>query len=314
MPWIQVRFEVSKSLANTFEQLLFTIGAQSVSFLEPENQDLYELSPHSYPMWEVPILVGLFKADEQVDELVNHLKGVYESETHSRFPNYHIEILEDQQWETAWAKFSTPISIGSRLWIQPSQLLEENTLAMPIINEQESNEQGPIILTLDPGLAFGTGSHPTTGLCLEWLEQESYKPSFTDKTLCDYGTGSGILGIAALKLGIKSLWSTDIDPQAITETRKNAEINQILPTLYTAVLANQLPKLTFDIVMANILANPLLDLGERLQSLVASQGILVMSGILEHQAEEIIDCYQKWFNLEPYVASNGWVRIEGQKK
>lgn len=310
MSWIQLRLEVSKSLANTFEQLLFTIGAQSVSFIEPDNQDLYELTPHSYPMWEVPILLGLFKACQPVDKLVNQLKNVYENETDSTFPTYYIEILEDQQWETAWAKFSTPILIGSKLWIQPSHLhTTENTIATPMVTEQ-----GSIFLTLDPGLAFGTGSHPTTRLCLEWLEQESYKPDFSQKTLCDYGAGSGILGIAALKLGIKSMWATDIDPQAIDETKKNADINQIQPSAYTSVLACQLPKLTFDIVIANILANPLLDLGERLQALVASRGVLIMSGILLHQAQEIIDCYQQWFNLKPYVENNGWVCIEGHKK
>ncbi len=297
MAWIQIRFPVEAGQSQTFEDLLLAIGAKAVSLLEPKDQPLYEKLPYSYPMWDKPIMVGLFTSDQPVAERADQLAQFYREETGTAFPEYQIEILEDKVWETAWADDFKPMQFGERLWVFPTSHegdIPENTIA----------------LKLDPGLAFGTGTHPTTRLCLQWLDHTDIK----GKSVCDYGCGSGILGIAALKLGATELTAVDIDPKALTETELNAKRNQVSHENYKLLLPEEQPVEQYELVIANILAGPLLELADRLQAMTASGGQLLLSGILEKQAQEVMNQYQHWFDLLPYTQDDGWVRIEGRKR
>jgi ribosomal protein L11 methyltransferase len=300
MAWIQVRFESDKQHSDIFEQLLTAIGAKAVTLLEPKDQPLYETLPYSYPMWDNAIMVGLFTSDQSVQENTERMAQWYQQETGQSFPEYQIEILEDRVWETTWSEDFKPMQFGQKLWVCPSW----HTL----------EEQDAVSLILDPGLAFGTGTHPTTRLCLNWLDTQAAEDALTAKILCDFGCGSGILGIAGLKLGAQHLTAVDIDPKALTETRLNADRNGILAQQYECYLPTQAPQKHYDIVIANILAGPLLELAEHLQTITRTGGLLLLSGILEEQAEEIMKHYQQWFDLIDPEIEDGWVRLEGRKR
>lgn len=208
-------------------------------------------------------------------------------------PAYTTEMLPEQDWVRLTQAQFDPIKISERLWITPSW--------------HEAPDADAVNLQLDPGLAFGTGSHPTTHLCLQWLDQNLQG----GESVLDYGCGSGILAIAALKLGAGSATGVDIDPQAIRASNDNAAQNNVDARFY---LPDAVPDGQFDVVVANILANPLRMLGDMLAGRTKQGGRIVLSGILEEQIEEMSGIYAQWFDLAPAQTDNGWVCISGIKR
>lgn len=291
MAWLQLRFAVTPDQAASYEDTLLNLGAVSVTFMDADDQPIFEPDLGTTPLWQRTHLLALF--DEKTDSnylLLQLIKQLGE------LPDYHLEILEDQDWERTWMDNFHPMCFGKRLWIIPSWT--------------EAPNPNAINLLLDPGLAFGTGTHPTTALCLEWLDefmQEGFE-------VIDFGCGSGILAVAALMLGAKKVIGVDIDPQALQASRENAKRNQISDKLFPLYLPDDMPKATSDIVLANILAGPLVELVTTIINLVKPKGWICLSGILENQAEMIRKAYEPYFNLQKTVIKDGWVRIVGQRK
>jgi ribosomal protein L11 methyltransferase len=208
---------------------------------------------------------------------------------------WQIELIQDQAWERAWMEHFQPMQFAGKLWVCPSG--------------QEVDEPGQVCMTLDPGLAFGTGTHPTTALCLEWLAGHDLK----DKVMIDYGCGSGILAVAALLLGAQHAHGVDIDPQALTATEYNAEKNQVLDRI-SYYLPEQFVIEPAEIVVANILAKPLIELAEPIAALVKPGGKLILSGILNEQAESVAEAYRaQGLLVAAPVSQEDWCRLDAEK-
>lgn len=293
MPWLRFSLNVRADEAPRFEQALLEAGAVSVTLEDAADQPVYEPAPGTTPLWNHTRVVGLFEADTDADAVVQALCAVLHVAT---LPPYQVETLEDREWVRAWMDDFRPMRFGSRLWVVPS-------------GYEAPDPQGVNIL-LDPGLAFGTGTHPTTALCLEWLD--AHPP--LGKLVVDYGCGSGILGIAALKSGARHVWAVDNDPQALVATEDNAQKNGIaLSDLYPCE-PDQLPPLAADLILANILAEPLIALAPHLAGLTAPGGCIVLSGILESQADQVRQTYAAWFDMAAPTVREGWVRLEGKRR
>lgn len=291
MAWLQLRLAITPEQAANYEDLLLECGAVSVTFMDAEDQPIFEPELGTTPLWKHTHLLALFEGDTDPELLLLNLAQLCET-----LPAYQLETIADQDWERSWMDNFQPLCFGKRLWIVPSWC--------------EAPEPNAVNLLLDPGLAFGTGTHPTTALCLEWLDQYMQK----DLEVIDFGCGSGILAIAALLLGAKQVIGTDIDPQALEASRDNAERNHIAEEHFPVYVPEQMPKVTADVVLANILAGPLVELAPTLLALTGAKGWICLSGILEEQAEEVRQAYQDHFNLQETVVKDGWVRIVGQRK
>ncbi len=294
MSWLQIRLEIKPEQAEELEDLLLAVGAVSVTFQDNEDQPIYEPELGSTPLWSNTTLIGLFTADTDIEEALTTLQLHYlAGHPGQEFPAHKVEILEDKDWERAWMEHFEPIQFGEHFWVCPSW--------KPTPDPEAAN------LILDPGLAFGTGSHPTTALCLRWLAAQDLK----DKVVIDYGCGSGILGIAALLLGARMVYAVDIDPQALEATRDNAQRNGIHSSRLMTLYPEQMPELQADVVVANILAGPLVSLAPTLAALCHVDGKIVLSGILSHQAEEVSAAYQPYYTMSPPVIVEDWGRLEG---
>ncbi len=241
--------------------------------------------------WDNSLLLVLFDEKTDVDTMIK----LACNDIGIDIPNYQIQTLPEQDWVRLTQAQFNPIQISQRLWIVPSW--------------HNAPDDNAINIKLDPGLAFGTGSHPTTRLCLQWLDNNLS----AGKTVLDYGCGSGILAIAAIKLGASHADGVDIDPQAVEAARINAEENQVNANFITSD-DDLLAKQTYDIVLANILANPLRLLGSLLASHTKSGGNIVLSGILAEQADEMMAIYQEWFDMNPPIFDEGWACLSGIKK
>lgn len=292
MPWLQLRLAITPEQASTYEDALLDVGAVSVTFMDAEDQPIFEPDLGTTPLWSHTHLLALFEADTDEAALLAHLQLL----CGGNLPEHQIEHIEDQDWERSWMDNFQPMRFGRRLWIVPSW--------------HEAPEPDAVNLLLDPGLAFGTGTHPTTALCLEWLDSQN----LNDCTVLDFGCGSGILAIAALLLGAPQAVGTDIDPQALEASRDNASRNGIDPARFPVYLPEQLPQQAADVVVANILAGPLVSLAPQITALVKSGGRLALSGILAEQAEEVRAAYQSAFELDPTAIKDGWVRISGIRR
>mgnify|MGYP000075301607 FL=1 len=292
MPWLQVRLAITPEQAETYEDALLGVGAVSVTFMDAEDQPIFEPDLGTTPLWSNTHLLALFEADTDPANLVAHLQLL----TGGELPAHEIEHIEDQDWERSWMDNFQPMRFGQRLWIVPSW--------------HEAPDQDAVNLLLDPGLAFGTGTHPTTALCLEWLDGQD----LNDCTVIDFGCGSGILAIAALLLGAPQAIGTDIDPQALEASRDNAGRNGIDPARFPVYLPADMPQQPADVVVANILAGPLVSLAPQITALVKAGGRLALSGILAEQAEEVRAAYADAFDLDPTAIKDGWVRISGVKR
>jgi ribosomal protein L11 methyltransferase len=292
MPWLQVRLAITPEQAETYEDALLEVGAVSVTFMDAEDQPIFEPDLGTTPLWSNTHLLALFEADTDETALLAHLQLL----CGGALPEHHVERIEDQDWERSWMDGFQPMRFGQRLWIVPSW--------------HAAPQPDAVNLLLDPGLAFGTGTHPTTALCLEWLDSQN----LDNCSVLDFGCGSGILAIAALLLGAPQAAGTDIDPQALEASRDNASRNGIDPARFPVYLPADLPQQPADVVVANILAGPLVSLAPQITALVKGGGRLALSGILAEQAEEVRAAYASAFDLDPTAIKDGWVRISGVKR
>ncbi|MDB5979518.1 MAG: prmA 1 [Pseudomonas sp.] len=292
MPWLQVRLAISPEQAETYEDALLEVGAVSVTFMDAEDQPIFEPELNTTPLWSHTHLLALFEADTDASQVLAHLQLL----TGTDLPEHMSEVIEDQDWERSWMDNFQPMRFGQRLWIVPSW--------------HAAPEPDAVNLLLDPGLAFGTGTHPTTALCLEWLDGQDLK----DCNVLDFGCGSGILAIAALLLGARHAVGTDIDFQALDASRDNADRNNIAADRFPLYLPEALPQEPADVLVANILAGPLVALAPTLISLVKPGGRLALSGILAEQGEEVAAAYADTFDLDPIANRDGWVRITGRRR
>ncbi|SDU11106.1 50S ribosomal protein L11 methyltransferase [Geopseudomonas guangdongensis] len=292
MPWLQIRLAITPDQASALEDQLLELGAVSVTFMDAEDQPIFEPDLGTTPLWSHTHLLALFEDGTDGDAVLAHLRLLRGGE----LPEHQVERIEDQDWERSWMDNFHPMRFGRRLWIVPSW--------------HQAPEPDAVNLLLDPGLAFGTGTHPTTALCLEWLDGQD----LNDCTVLDFGCGSGILAIAALLLGAPRAVGTDIDPQALEASRDNAARNGIDPARFPVYLPADLPPQAADVVVANILAGPLVQLAPTITAQVAPGGRLALSGILAEQAEEVRAAYAGAFELDPTAEKDGWVRISGVRR
>lgn len=297
MPWLQVKLDISPSHAEQFEDLLLETGALSVTYQDTQDQPIYEPELGTTPLWSNTTITGLFDAqnDMQAVEQQVQLRLAAIADQVAP-PKLKIEILEDKDWEREWMKSYQPMRFGERLWVCPTWC--------------DTPDPKAVNLMLDPGLAFGTGTHPTTALCLKWLDSID----LTGKTVTDYGCGSGILGVAALLLGAKSVLAVDIDDQALLATNTNLTRNQLAPELLRSYLPQDAPLEQSEVLLANILSGPLVELAPVIAERVVKGGKLALSGLLSSQQQEIIDAYQPWFDLDPTVEDEDWIRVTGTKR
>ncbi|MGG5216655.1 MULTISPECIES: 50S ribosomal protein L11 methyltransferase [Rahnella] len=293
MPWIQLKINTTGNDAETLSDALIESGAVSVTFQDTHDNPVFEPLPGETLLWGDTDAIGLYDAETDMEEVVAMLEN--EPLLGKGFV-HKIEQLEDKDWEREWMDNFHPMRFGERLWICPSW--------------RDVPDPNAVNVMLDPGLAFGTGTHPTTAMCLQWLDSLD----LTDKTVIDFGCGSGILAIAALKLGAKHVVGIDIDPQAIQASRDNAERNGVSERLSLYLPKDQPDNLSADVVVANILAGPLRELAPLISVLPVAGGHLGLSGVLASQAQSVADAYKDKFELDAVAEKEEWCRITGVKK
>jgi len=293
--WLQIDFPLNGLDAEQVEDALLAAGAAAVTYRDAADDPVFEPWPGEMPLWQQTRVTGMFPADADVDGIRAVLLAALELE---HLPPHRVEILEDRDWTREWLKDFRPLRFGRRLWVVPTAY--------------EPPEPEAVNLVLDPGLAFGTGTHPTTALCLEWLDGQPLEGA----SVVDYGCGSGILAVAAALLGAEDILATDIDPQALLATRDNAARNGVAERIRTC-LPGELGDAgegTSDVVLANILAGPLVELAPRIVRLLRGNGRLVLSGLLRSQAGEVAEAYRALgIQLAIDGELDGWVRLAGRK-
>ena len=297
MPWLSLVVDSDAANAEVLSDALLERGALSVDLLDadadtPDEQAIFgepgELPPG---VWQHNRISALFDSDKDVPAI---LRDAATSIGLEQLPEHRIETLADNDWVRLTQSQFEPIPISSRLWIVP-------TWHTPV-------DPNAINIVLDPGLAFGTGSHPTTRLCLRWLD-ENLK---SGESVLDYGCGSGILAIAALKLGAAHAVGVDVDSQAIQASRDNALVNRVENALFN--LPDSVPQSSYDLVVANILTNPLRLLAPLLANATRQGGRIVLSGILEEQAQDVMKIYNQWFDMKAPIFEDGWTCLSGRKR
>ncbi|MFS1437135.1 50S ribosomal protein L11 methyltransferase [Shewanella sp. 10N.286.48.A6] len=293
MPWIQLRIHTHRDHADMLGDLLMDQGSVSITYEDGQDEPIFEPKLGETPLWQDTILMALFDAGTDLAPTIELLESV---PCLGKGFNHKIEQVEDKDWVREWMDSFHPIKFGQRLWICPSW--------------RDIPEPDAVNVILDPGLAFGTGTHPTTALCLEWLDSLD----LSDKEVIDFGCGSGILAIAALKLGAKKVTGVDIDYQAIDASTANAERNGVVEQLSLYLPENQPENLQADILVANILAGPLRELAPLIAEKVKTGGKLALSGLLQEQAEEVSHFYSQWFIMDEAAHKEDWSRLTGTRK
>lgn len=292
MAWQQITVITDEQTAPEVAELFSDLGAVSVTYMDAEDEPVYEPAIGETKIWSNTQVIALFELDADFEVVAERVRRTFGA---TQLRDWRMEKIEDQAWERAWMEYYQPMKFGDKLWVCPTG--------------QEQHEPGTVCMLLDPGLAFGTGTHPTTALCLEWLARHD----LAGKTVIDYGCGSGILAVAAVLLGAKEAHAVDIDPQALTATLSNAEKNAVQDKI-KVYLPEQLPAMQADIVLANILAKPLCELSERISALVKSGGALVLSGILAEQTAQVADAYISAVELNAPAQQEDWIRLDGLKR
>lgn len=286
MAWTQIKFQVTADQADDLAAALEAEGALSVTLADAGDEPQYQSDPLATPLWRATWVTGLFAADVDPAAVVDGVVAGWSG----TLPAPVVECLPDQEWELAWKDGFEALYYGSRLWVVPNWL--------------EPPDPGAVNVRMDPGLAFGTGTHPTTALCLEWLDGRPLE----GVTVVDYGCGSGILAIAALRLGAARAWATDIDPRAMEATADNARHNDVADRLHVTA-PREIPGGRADVVLANILAGPLVDLAPTLEGLTAPGGTLLLSGLLEEQIQEVEAAYLSCFGVTARELRDGWALL-----
>jgi len=292
MAWIEISISVAREATAKTELTLEQLGALAITLEDDEDNPVLEPGPGATPLWPTVRLRGLFEAATDRTRVLEALRIASVAGTPEHI---HWREVGDRDWERAWMDRFAPMKFGKRLWIVPG--------GMQIPFDPENIE-----IRLDPGLAFGTGTHPSTALCLEWLDGREVNA----RTVVDYGCGSGILGIAAALKGAGRVLCVDNDPQALEATADNAARNAV-----SGVIECRTPqtydKPGADIVLANILAAPLIDLAPVLLCSLRPEGSLALSGILEEQADEVLDAYRADLTGVKLTSRDGWVFLQGQR-
>jgi ribosomal protein L11 methyltransferase len=292
MTWWQLSVQSTADELEQTEASLLAIGAVCITLCDAQDSPIYEPLPGDSPVWQHAVVTGMFEPTRQLEDLYDELIKL--------LPEHQVatasqSILEDQDWERVHLKHFKPIQCAHNLWVVPGWLSPPDPSATNI--------------QLDPGLAFGTGSHPTTRLCLEWMAYQD----FNHQSVIDYGCGSGILAIAACKLGAASVFAVDIDQQALSASTENALRNDIEMDMLHISLVTQMENVAVDLLIANILSGPLIELAPRFADLVKPEGRIMLSGILKHQVNDVKSAYQPFFNLDAVKESEDWVRITGSR-
>ncbi|MDQ2994454.1 MAG: 50S ribosomal protein L11 methyltransferase [Pseudomonadota bacterium] len=283
MNYQQLTLPSTRETADGITEVLAELGALAVTLTDAEDQPIFAPGVGEFPLWDHVLISALFAEDTDMQAIITVLNP----------QKYEITLIPDQAWEHTWKDDFHRQCYNDRLWIYPSW-------DVPETRAQHS-------LILDPGMAFGTGKHQTTHLCLQWLAETIHDQDL----VIDYGCGSGILALSALTLGAKNAIAIDIDTQALDATRQNAEQNHLS---LQVVLPDQVLYMNADIVIANILANPLIELAPTLASLVKPDGLIALSGILTEQADKVSEAYAPWLTFEAIRHNEEWVLLIGRKR
>lgn len=289
MSWQELQLVCPREQADAVAGVLEAAGALAVTLTDAQDRPIFEPEPGRTPLWNLTKVTGLYDAGHDLRPAIEALKA----SLGEAMPGYEIKPLADQDWVRAGQQGFSARRFGERLWVVPSWC--------------DVPPEAEVRVEIDPGLAFGTGSHPTTALCLQWLDATVT----ADCRVCDYGCGSGVLAIAAAVLGAREVYANDIDRQALQATRDNAKANQVAGRVQTALAAEAVAG-QFDVVVANILAGPLVDLAERISALVAPGGKLALSGLLVEQKQQVLDAYlaQSGMSASGESHLDGWARLD----
>lgn len=292
MSWLQLELETHQAQAEELSELLEQLGAVSVTLTASSEEPIFDAASETKKLWDKTKLIALLHPDADLDIILVCLRERVGAEN---IFSHKIELLKDKDWVSEFKAAHQPIIFSNRVCISPSWC-------------EVPDHQLPTLI-LDPGLAFGTGTHPTTSLCIEWLAEYDVK----DKTVIDYGCGSGILAMVAAILGAKQVYAVDIDEQAIQAAKENADKNNLSDKIEIG-LVEEVSLPVADILVANILMNPLKGLLEEFSAITKSGGDIVLSGLLHVQAEECLATYATCFNMDEPIFNQEWTRLHGIKK
>ena len=294
--FVELSFELGPLDPEAAEAACFECGATAVTFVDSKDDPILEPLPGEFRLWPATRLQALFVGaegdqsvpqPEQLAVLLSHALGIPAALIRAR-------VVEDRVWEREWLKDFHAMRFGERLWICP--------------HHEQVADPNAVVVRMDPGLAFGTGTHPTTALCLEWLDRRP----MAGARVIDYGCGSGVLAVASVKLGAAEAHCFDIDPQALIATRDNAESNGVASQVLLHNSADSLPG-GVDVLLSNILSGPLCELAPRFAALVRPGGDLVLAGLMEHEVSDVTRAYDAWFDIRPFGQREGWVGLSGRR-
>jgi ribosomal protein L11 methyltransferase len=291
MPFLELTLELQGLAPQTAEEATFDLGALSVTLTDSRDDAVLEPAPGEIRLWPATRLQALFVDGTDAAAVSGALAqrlGVERSRIQPR-------IIEDRLWEREWLKDFHAMRFGARLWVCP--------------RHEVVTDPAAVVVLLDPGLAFGTGTHATTAMCLEWLDAHCPRGA----RVIDFGCGSGILAIAALKLGAARAWCHDIDPQALLATAQNAQANGVASAMVICATPAELPAAT-DVLLANILSGPLCALAQSFAQLVRPGGHVILSGLMAHQAAEVTAAYDAWFDTTTIAVREDWVALHAARR
>jgi ribosomal protein L11 methyltransferase len=290
--FVELSFELGPLEPEGAEEACFACGATSVTFVDSRDDPILEPLPGEFRLWPATRLQALFDgADADTDALtrvLSHALGISPQVIRAR-------VVEDRAWEREWLKDFHAMRFGERLWICP--------------HHEQVDDPNAVVVKMDPGLAFGTGTHPTTALCLEWLD----RGLVAGARIIDYGCGSGVLAVAAARLGAQEAHCFDIDPQALIASHDNAAANAVGSRVRLHNSADSLPA-KIDVLLSNILSGPLCELAPRFADLVRPDGDLVLAGLLEQEVADVTRAYDAWFDIRPFGQREGWVGLCGRRR
>jgi len=292
MPQLALTLSLDGLDAERVEEACFEFGALAVSYTDQRDDPILEPAPGEFRLWPHSRLQALFPFDCSPQEIVAGLTHVLRLEP----ARISVETLADRVWEREWLRDFHPMCFGRRLWVAP--------------HHSHVHTDGAVIVRLDPGLAFGTGTHATTAMCLSWLDEHVQ----SGQLAIDFGCGSGVLAVAAVKLGAREAHAYDIDPQALTATHDNAAANGVDAQVRVVDADAKLPTGGADILLANILCGPLCELAPRFAALTRTGGKIVLAGLLSTQTDEVTRAHAPWFDIAPFASRDGWTALSGTRR